>query len=245
MKRNVQVPKQIREAFEKKLAECVMVARKKSGNQNIPIFPLIFRQCGSRAGICRISVIEPTIVYINPDFFKTNYDEQLNDTLPHEVAHGIAHALWPDPFPAPKGFRSDPHGRNWERVMNWFGISNPNRTHKMDMSGVATRQVNRPFTYLCGCKLPHKLTLRMHTMIQVHGRSRTCRGCKQRIVYQRGGKPVSIDLTVERVTPKVMLVTMTPKPPEPKPTHRTITQFVNGTLQNVRVPLTPEELAVV
>jgi SprT protein len=238
----VEVRKEIREAFEAKMVECINRCREKAadGKPLIPIPKLIFRRCGSRAGLHQWSVLEGSTVYINPDFFVKSYDEQLNVTLPHEVAHHVVEILWGHG----RGVRS--HGWQWSVVMKWIGLK-PRRGHNMDMSSVQTRHVERPFKYLCGCHNDsHMLTLRLHEKIQIHGRNRICCRCKQRLVYSRQSsgelRPLS---SLPRVSVEVS--SPIPKPvidPMPPATHKTITAFENGFLITKRIPLTPEEMLI-
>lgn len=241
MKRTVEVDPKIRAAFEAKVAECITIARQKSGKE-IPMFPVVFRQCGSQAGLCQVSMIKPVVLYINPDFFKKYYDDQLNNTTPHEVAHGVAHVLWPEELISFR--RREWHGDKWRTVMNWFGITNPETTHFYDLTGV-TMKTERPFKYRCRCDTLHELSLMLHTRIQAKGKKRICRNCRGILVYVKSPQTPMINIQIKRVTPKVTVVTVIPKPKPMAPaTHRTVTTFVNGTLQNIRIPLTPEEIAV-
>lgn len=248
MKRNVEVPRQIREAFEAKVRWCVEIARQKSG-KDIPVFPLRFSQMGRRAGVCETSLIKGSTIKINSDFFKDpkRYQEQLDVTLPHEVAHAVVDFLYPPIrlngfalLVALKDRRGRiqrqvaPHGNEWARVMHWFDLPADVR-HQMSMDGVTVKaKVARPFTYVCDCGPIHKLTLRLHTQIQEKGRNRTCRACRCRIIFERQwGKPVKAP--VAKQTERVVIV---PPKPEPPATHKTVTRFVDGMLQNVRTPLT-------
>lgn len=254
MKRNVHVKPEVKAAFEAKRNECVTIARQRSG-KDIPMFPLVFSQMGRRAGVCATDLLAgESTVKVNPDYFSKNYNEQLNDTLPHEVAHAVVDFLYPLIKPTDglselaalmsrRRRRVDPHGSEWFEVMGWFGIPNPSIRHKMDMTGVAVRKkVARPFNYKCNCGLPHPLTLRLHKQIQENGKKRFCKNCRQVIVYERQwGKPVKTRVKVPVVIP---LVAAIPKEPEPQATHKTVTRFINGTLQNVRIPLTTEQTAI-
>lgn len=242
MKRNVEVPRQIKEAFEAKRNECVLIARQRTGKE-VPMFRLVFSQMGRRAGVCSTVILTgESTIKINPDYFRNpkDYAEQLGDTVPHEIAHAVVAFLYPTITESGRRRRQvDPHGREWYQVMAWFGIPRPSVRHKMDMTGVAVRKVRRPFNYLCGCGLPHPLTFQMHNKIQLKGRVRICKRCKQKLIYERQwGKPV-INLNVEQVTPKVTLVNVVPPKPSPPATHRTVTRFINGSLQNVRIPIEP------
>lgn len=244
MKRNIQVPKEIRDAFQNKLIECVNIARQRT-NKQVPMFPLVFSQMGRRAGVCATEVLTgESTIKINPDFFEKDYAEQLNDTLPHEVAHAVVTFLFPIITENGKARHAvQPHGPEWFGVMAWFGIKNPSTRHKYDMTNVAVRKVNRMFKYVCGCEKPHMLTAILHKRIQLKRKTRKCRHCRQQLVFQKSpGTPV-INLAPP-VKSKIVVVTPIKLTPPPPATHRIVTRFVDGVLQNERVPLTPAEMKV-
>lgn len=256
MKRYVEVPRAIRDMYQTALARYVEIARQRSGKP-VPMFPLIFRQMGRCAGQVITDLIKGSEVRINPDFFKdeARAKEQFEVTLPHEVAHAVVDFLYPLIKPT-DGLREltslmtrrgrlqrkvDPHGNEWRMVMGWYGFPNPEVRHQMSMDGVAVKKSaprERPFKYLCGCR-EHMMTLTLHERMQ-KGQKRFCRLCRGRLVFHRQyGKP-AINLNPPKVTPAVVV----PSKPSPPATHKWVTRFVDGSLQNIRIPLTPEELKV-
>lgn len=77
-----------------------------------------------------------------------NWDEYMNQVIPHEVAHLLKAHVYGEHR---KGKLHSPHGVYWQRIMVMLGV-NPDRTHNMDVSKVA--YAPRPKTkhvYMCPC----------------------------------------------------------------------------------------------
>lgn len=232
MKRVVEVKPEIRQAFESKIVEIVDKCKAEAGNINIPIPKLIFRQSGERAGVCSVDPLEGTTIYINSDYFIKNYDEQLNCTLPHEVAHHISKFL----------FDHMGHGHPWLRIMEWIG-ADPEVKHDMDMTYVVQKaKVAHPFHYTCPCGHDHRLTLTKHNRIQLKGHRRICKLCGGFLFYKR---QTTNGITIPRVSaPSPVKVNVEVVKPIPSSGFKVITRFENGTLVSVRVPLTEAEKAI-
>jgi SprT protein len=129
--------------------------------------PVLFDLSGSSAGLFRVHGREHCIRY-NPWLFAKYYPENLEGTVPHEVAHYITHALY--------GLhRVRPHGAEWLEVMNFFG-ADTTVTCDFDLDGIPLRKERR-FPYQCGCQV-HQLTTRRHNAIR-RGKGRyECVLCK-------------------------------------------------------------------
>ncbi len=127
-----------------------------------------FNLRGSSAGMFRIRKQDALIRY-NPWLFAKYFDENLNSTVPHEVAHYIVHCL--------HGLhRVKPHGGEWLAVMADFG-ADPSVTADFDLTGIPTR-AQRRFRYLCACR-EHEVSTRRHNVMQrgqAHYECRLCRG---------------------------------------------------------------------
>ena len=184
------VSPQIQEAFQNKMEEVLNICRQKSG-QNIPTPPLKFRQMGRRAGVCHCSFIfefgrrtsyKPGSGYvvINPDYLKNYWDDMLNDTCPHEVAHYVAAFLY--------GREGYGHNNLWRRVMSWMGIPAADRCHQYSLEGVKTRQTHKDYKYTCGCYGSiYWVTAAKHERYQYGertGRGARCRRCRKVIVIE-------------------------------------------------------------
>jgi SprT protein len=63
-----------------------------------------------------------------------NYEDMLENTVPHEVAHLVARAISP--------YRIKPHGNEWKAVMRAFGRK-PERCHSYDVENARVRRRSR------------------------------------------------------------------------------------------------------
>ena len=128
---------------------------------------------GKTAGMYRVRHGKRLIRY-NPFLFAKYFDDNLANTVPHEVAHYVADVVF--------GFKSiRPHGVEWKNIMACFGAE-PTRTCMYNMDGIPTRQF-RMFTYKCDCSV-HQLTSRRHNQFQLRRRVYLCRKCKQSLVFK-------------------------------------------------------------
>jgi len=232
-KRQVWIKPEIRKEFEEKIIECLSLCQPHH-HETIPVPQLLFKNIGGNAGHCRFDFfVLNSIIVINPAYFQkeNGYNEQLTNTLPHEVAHHVCDYIHR------KEDRLRPHGWQWAKVMQWMGRK-PARCHKMNGEGIINRH-ERPYSYKCGCQTAHLLTARMHISIQRKGKERVCRRCHKRIVFQgisvKGAflptsKPIEVSVkpAVEKVLTPVTV---------PDSKFRVTTKFVDGILQNVRVPV--------
>ena len=120
---------------------------------------------GRAQGTCRI--------YLNRDLLHTHPAEQLYDTLPHELAHCIVHAI--------HDHRCKPHGAEWQDIMQLLGRE-PTRCHRMEQPDLVRKKQNR-HTYVCACN-EHHLSTTLHHQIIIKGRNRKCSRCKTPLTYK-------------------------------------------------------------
>jgi|SRR5579862_3076945 len=238
--------------------EATLDTCRKHYQKDIPTPLLRFKQLGRTAGIYhyRRANDRPTHseIRINPDFFKNYYDDMLNDTVPHEVAHYVSVFL----FGHNEG---GGHGWRWREVMRVIGIRAADRCHQYALDGVAIRRGSEAnFKYTCRCdggEHEHWLSKRVHARHQsalvMGGKGYRCKQCRTNLVY-KGFKhgdafvpaaptvtqlpPVKLNPSVAAMLPKIAV---TPRP-EPKPVvpdsgFRTVTRFINGVLTNIKVPV--------
>ncbi len=105
----------------------------------------------------------------NPMLFARHFDEGLNDTVPHEVAHYVVDRRYRR--------RCKPHGAEWQAVMRRFGIDNPRATHDTNLDGLPVRRQRR-YLYYCACgEVP--LSATRHNRILHKGARYLCRRCGQ------------------------------------------------------------------
>ena len=131
-----------------------------------------FDLSGTTAGMFKFDGERSPIRY-NPWIFAKYYEENLHDTVPHEVAHYIVHSI--------KGNRRlKPHGREWQSLMQAFG-ANPSATFKLDLEGIPQRK-QRTHDYHCGCRSHEVSTTRHHRMQR--GATYLCRYCNGPLKYR-------------------------------------------------------------
>lgn len=231
MRKSLWIKPEIRARFEAKMAECLNIAKDKSGKDIKPPI-LMFRQCGKRAGMCSVRWGKGYVI-LNYDLVHkvSTHDEMLNVTLPHEIAHWVDHEI-------NGGWKGNPHGYQWRRIMAWFGVD-AERCHNMDMTGVKTRQTDTTrFQYKCDCRT-FNLTAIRHRRHQAGNRYH-CTRCgavlKWLAVVAAGvTAPVAQrPIEVPRETRPVAPIQTTPEPPK-GPQYKTVTKFVNGVLTNERI----------
>lgn len=146
-------------------------AQKIYGRQ-FPQVPVLFDLAGRTAGMFKLVGRRSWIRY-NPWIFAKYFDENLADTVPHEVAHFIVHELY-----GSRGVK--PHGSQWRSVMESFG-ADQGVTFNLDLEGIPQRQ-QRTHPYRCGCRLHEVSSTRHNRVLQGVGYYR-CRLCGSDLSY--------------------------------------------------------------
>lgn len=127
-----------------------------------------FDLIGKAAGMYRYAKGQRHIRY-NSFLFAKYFEENLRDTVPHEVAHYITDVLY--------SYRHvKAHGKEWRMIMSDFGVKPEVRCH-FDMQGIPTRKLNY-YTYRCDCRT-HTLSSIRHNRIQRECTQYYCKFCKQ------------------------------------------------------------------
>jgi SprT protein len=131
-----------------------------------------FDLSGRIAGMFRVRRQQREIRY-NPYLFAKYFDDNLANTVPHEVAHYLVSELY-------KWRNIRPHGTEWQAIMCKLGAE-PSVTCRYDLSGVPQRRQRR-FNYSCKCST-HALSAVRHNRVQGGQGRYTCRQCRQPLVY--------------------------------------------------------------
>ncbi len=139
--------------------------------RELAAIPVLFDLKGRSAGMYRVKHGERVIRY-NPYLFAKYYEDSLNNTVIHEVAHYVVDVLHGLPSVRP-------HGTQWQTAMAMFGAK-PNRTCHYDMSGIPVR-TQRRFSYGCGC-MTHELSTFRHNKIQYGTARYSCRRCGEVLI---------------------------------------------------------------
>jgi len=117
---------------------------------------------GQRAGV---AYLNRNLLRFNAQMYRDHGDEFLRETVPHEVAHLLAHVL--------HGSRIRPHGPEWQRLMTGLFKLPPKRCH--DYPVVAARRRTSYF-YKCACPVPVPFTAQRHAWV-TKGRQYQCLRC--------------------------------------------------------------------
>ncbi len=143
-------------------------------NKRLAPIPVYFNLSGRAAGMYRVAQDEREIRY-NPYLFAKYFDDNLANTVPHEVAHYVADSLY--------GLKNiKPHGVEWQALMRMLGAE-PSVTCRYDMAGIPQRRLQR-IEYHCGCR-SHQLTTIRHNKIQ-RGQARyLCKGCQNPLLLKQ------------------------------------------------------------
>lgn len=141
--------------------------------KNIPEIEIIFDLSGRSAGMYCSRLKQRWIRY-NPYIFAKYFDENFNNTIPHEVSHYLVDAVFGRK-------RIAPHGQEWQSMMKLLG-SEPETTHKFDLEGVPVKKQRRHL-YRCGCR-DHLLSTTRHNRSQRSRRNNyCCKSCGEILVY--------------------------------------------------------------
>ena len=141
--------------------------------REIPVPPVHFDLSGRSAGMFRVRGRHSELRF-NPWIFARYYEENLRETVPHEVAHYL---VW---WQAPRR-RARPHGSEWQAWMAFFGVPAA-VTFDRDLRGLPQRRQRR-FRYACACT-EHQLSAVRHGR-QQRGEARyQCRRCGAGLHWQ-------------------------------------------------------------
>lgn len=149
------------------LAAAVGLSRKLYG-RNFLMPTISFDLRGSTAGKAFPGKFH---VQLNAQLYIENVDIFLKDTIVHEWAHIVAHALH-------RGTYIKPHGPEWQRVMRELGVP-PTRCHRMDTTHA---RVHKLYDYRCKCK-EYKLTSIRHGYAQSGRYSYRCPKCNNKLTW--------------------------------------------------------------
>jgi SprT protein len=132
--------------------------------------PVLFDLKGRAAGMFKIDGTRRWIRF-NPWIFSKYYQENLGETVPHEVAHYIVHEVWGH---GSRRRRVRPHGEEWRTVMAAFGVQGE-VTFNLDLEGIPQRR-QKTHAYRCDCR-EHQVSTTRHNRIQKGSGRYHCRSC--------------------------------------------------------------------
>lgn len=127
-----------------------------------------FKLRGQKAGVAHLN---QNLLRFNPQLYQNNREHFLKQTVPHEVAHLVAHRLF--------GGHIRPHGEEWQLIMRGVYELTPDRCHTYE---ITRRQVSR-FIYKCDCvERDFPFSAQRHALVK-KGRRYVCRGCRGTLVF--------------------------------------------------------------
>lgn len=109
------------------------------------------------------------VIRYNPYIFAKYFEDSLETTIPHEVAHYISDMMFN---------KCRPHGNEWRGVMQAFGADS-SRTCDYDLEGIPVRVYQR-HQYHCLC-MTHEITSRRHNKIQNSSARYHCKKCNEEL----------------------------------------------------------------
>ena len=134
--------------------------------------PVLFDLKGRAAGMFKV-IGKRRLIRYNPWIFAKYFEENLRDTVPHEVAHYIVHEVY-------HRRTTKPHGRAWKSLMAEFG-ADPGVTFDLDLDGVPQRS-QKTHRYYCGCQV-HAVSTTRHNRVQRRRMRYHCCACNGLLVY--------------------------------------------------------------
>lgn len=138
--------------------------------------PILFDLRGRAAGMFKLDGCRRWIRY-NPWIFSKYYEENLGETVPHEVAHYIVHEVW-GRGSRRRGVR--PHGEEWRAVMAAFGVQGE-VTFNLDLEGIPQRR-QKTHPYRCDCRI-HQVSTTRHNRVMKGLARYHCRSCDGLLAY--------------------------------------------------------------
>ncbi len=179
---------------------------------------ILFKKRGTVGGTACYSRME---LNLNAGLMLDNWDEYMNQVIPHEVAHLLKEHMYGRGKSRCK--KTSAHGSEWKRVMRALGVS-PDRTHNMDVSKVAIPKSK--YIYNCDkCGSEVIAGPKIHKKIQLFGSNYGHRGCSDsKIIFNRDlGKVTNRQAAEKKLPSKKVKTTKVkttkadrPKEKEPK-----------------------------
>ncbi|WP_028696930.1 SprT family zinc-dependent metalloprotease [Pseudomonas cremoricolorata] len=127
-----------------------------------------FKLRGQKAGVAHLY---DNLLRFNLQLYQANREDFLRQTVPHEVAHLVAHQLF--------GAGIQAHGEEWQLIMRGVYELPPLRCHSY---AVQRREVTR-YIYRCPCPdSDFPFTAQRHTLVR-QGRRYLCKRCRQVLKY--------------------------------------------------------------
>lgn len=140
-------------------------------HRNFAFISIDFDLKGRAAGMYRAKKNQRVIRY-NPYIFAKYFEDNLESTVPHEVAHYVTDMMFG---------QIRPHGEEWREVMQAFG-ADTSRTCNYDLEGIPVRRYQH-HAYHCSCMI-HEITNRRHNKILKNKTRYFCKKCHEELIFK-------------------------------------------------------------
>lgn len=158
------VPLMLQLKVQEKVQQCLSIVL---GEESAKYFSITV-EFKTKMGVVAGQAIECSIE-LNEELFLANQEEYFSNIIPHEVAHCLQFAMYPN--------AKRHHGKEWKSIMKILEVE-PNTYHDMDVSAVDKSL----FRYSCSCGLNHSMTKLLHDKAQ-SGKLALCASCETRLIY--------------------------------------------------------------
>lgn len=179
--RPVKVPDDTRARVTDKVLECLRLAEIR-WNRKFQVPTIDYSLIGKAAGQANLKL---WLVKLNSILLTENVEDMIDNTVPHEVAHLITYAVY--------GIKVQPHGREWESVMDLFGCK-PERCHNYDTTrSKVYKRPRKKYIYICACEVDGKykeweLGAKRHKKQQLVPETYYCRSCRAFLLPKEDGE---------------------------------------------------------
>lgn len=184
LQKKLHVSQEIKNRVETAVLDCFIMAENLFG-KGFTIPEIRYDLIGKSAGQAvydRYGKVKHT-VRINPVLLNENPEYIILQTVPHEMAHVVVNTFYED-----RGIRVKGHGREWQRVMRFFGLE-PHRCHNLDVSSINNIKNQSEYHFICGCVgKVYKLSKYRYTRY-TNGASYRCRICSVQLRFDKTVKP--------------------------------------------------------
>lgn len=120
--------------------------------------PIVFFEKGAVAGWAkygRMNHLHNINLEFNIAYIENNWDDMVEDTIPHEVAHVIDYLI--------RGYSN--HDKHWERIAKSLGCSG-NRTHNYQVQYARRPRTQTKHLYIATCGTEFMASTTRHKRIQ-------------------------------------------------------------------------------
>lgn len=173
--RFIMVTQEMKDRVMAKIIECIHTFFKKTGHPfNPPTVKYDIK--GTTAGYAVYGKFQDVAyIRLNPVIFADHPDKFIERTVPHEMAHIMAHYYY-----KARNYRITPHGREWKNVMRLLGIEDIKRCHSYSVRPDQCKRQQK-HAYKCNCQTFALSTTRHNRALQ--GKKYHCLTCKGLLVY--------------------------------------------------------------